>query len=630
MLRAMAPLLLVGAVACRSTGNGGPEITVSVVPREATVAPGGQQAFTAVVSGGGSTGVAWSIREGGGGGSIDTAGLYTAPGAAGNYHVVAREPVSGRSGEASVTVAASCWRLDPLTRVRVHPRAGYESAMGGGAIQGSNVSTMNDFVTLHTIGQAAPGWNEIPIAGAAPFRYVKYTASSGTGSIAEVEFLAGTARLGGAPFGTTGTTGHGYSAAFDGDTATYYEGTGTVSNYVGIDLADGHVVAAPTMNPPPGSYGAAQSVTLLSATPGATIHYSTDGSDPANGAVYGGPIALSSTTTLRAVATASCAQRSDTTTGLYTIGGGPALSESVYLLGNSLTDTVVVDSFLQLVAAAGGVDLTFHRFTVPGAGTYVYPNNPSAAPYMQNTPGLTQVTFQPAENMPCLPFCTVGPTDGCVSCSGAGAGECWNRQAPFVTGTNSSDADNIDMGWDHAQPNSPGATFWVYQTWPRPDYFTGCMTGGWERYPPIWNPAASTTYEMNISTRLRYVELVRDTLISRHPTRTTPYIIPGGMALAALKARIQAGTFPGLAPADWPSFVYAMSYADDDHMNKRGSYFISLVFYSALFQRDPRDLPDTALGTTATGLSAAQYAAFQEVAYDAVTGYALSGWTRAR
>ena len=150
-----------------------------------------------------------------------------------------------------------------------------------------------------------------------------------------------------------------------------------------------------------------------------------------------------------------------------------------------------------------------------------------------------------------------------------------------------------------------------------------------ERYPPIWNPAASTTYEMNIATRLRYVELVRDTLISRHPTRSTPYIIPG-KALAALKARIQAGTFPGLVPADWPSFVYAMSYADDDHMNKRGSYFISLVFYTALFQRDPRDLPDTALGTTATGLSAAQYAALQEVAYDAVTGYALSGWTRAR
>ncbi len=132
MLRRMAPLLLVGAAACRSAGIGGTEITVSVVPREATVAPGGQQAFTAVVSGGGSTGVTWSVREGAGGGSIDATGLYTAPGAAGSYHVVAREPVSERFGEASVTVAASCWRLEPVTRVRVHPRAGYESAMGGG------------------------------------------------------------------------------------------------------------------------------------------------------------------------------------------------------------------------------------------------------------------------------------------------------------------------------------------------------------------------------------------------------------------------------------------------------------------------------------------------------------------
>jgi hypothetical protein len=49
--------------------------------------------------------VTWSVREGTGGGSITTAGLYTAPGTPGTFHVVATSVADSRqTTEATVTV----------------------------------------------------------------------------------------------------------------------------------------------------------------------------------------------------------------------------------------------------------------------------------------------------------------------------------------------------------------------------------------------------------------------------------------------------------------------------------------------------------------------------------------------
>ena len=80
------------------------------------------------------------------------------------------------------------------------------------------------------------------------------------------------------------------------------------------------VVAAPTFSPAPGTYSSTQSVTIASTTSGATIRYTTDGSTP-NGAsaVYTGAISVSSTTTIRAIATASGMSDSPVNGGTYTI-----------------------------------------------------------------------------------------------------------------------------------------------------------------------------------------------------------------------------------------------------------------------------------------------------------------------
>ncbi len=61
--------------------------------------------------------------------------------------------------------------------------------------------------------------------------------------------------------------------------------------------------AAPTFSPSSGTYTTPQTVTMSDATPGVTIYYTTNGSTPTTSSPkYTGPITISTTTTLQAIA----------------------------------------------------------------------------------------------------------------------------------------------------------------------------------------------------------------------------------------------------------------------------------------------------------------------------------------
>jgi hypothetical protein len=80
--------------------------------------------------------------------------------------------------------------------------------------------------------------------------------------------------------------------------------------------------AAPTFNPPGGSYILALTVSISDATPGATIYYTTDGSTPTtSSARYSGPILLNilGTTTVRAIAVAPGDSQSQVSTATYNV-----------------------------------------------------------------------------------------------------------------------------------------------------------------------------------------------------------------------------------------------------------------------------------------------------------------------
>ena len=86
--------------------------------------------------------------------------------------------------------------------------------------------------------------------------------------------------------------------------------------------------AAPTFSLPSGSYSSSQAVSISSGTPGATIYYTVDGSTPTEASlVYGGPIAVSKTMMLSAVAIASGCTKSGVASASYTISApkGPQI-----------------------------------------------------------------------------------------------------------------------------------------------------------------------------------------------------------------------------------------------------------------------------------------------------------------
>ena len=82
----------------------------------------------------------------------------------------------------------------------------------------------------------------------------------------------------------------------------------------------GGTVATPTFTPGPGTYNAAQTVSISTATAGATIVYTVDGSTPtASSTRYTGPISVPTARTLKALATKTGMANSAVATGAYTI-----------------------------------------------------------------------------------------------------------------------------------------------------------------------------------------------------------------------------------------------------------------------------------------------------------------------
>ena len=80
-------------------------------------------------------------------------------------------------------------------------------------------------------------------------------------------------------------------------------------------------VATPTFNPAPKTYPGSVKVAILCFTRGATIRYTTDGSDPnSSSSPYSSPLTITSTTTLKAKAFKSGMIDSDVASGTYNIG----------------------------------------------------------------------------------------------------------------------------------------------------------------------------------------------------------------------------------------------------------------------------------------------------------------------
>lgn len=109
-------------------------------------------------------------------------------------------------------------------------------------------------------------------------------------------------------------------------TYTFPPYSATVITLTGTSNPPPAVVATPTITPNGGAFSAPVSVTLADSTAGATIHYTTDGSEPTSSSpLYSGAFALSTSTTVKARAFASGMTDSAVASATFTITPPPAI-----------------------------------------------------------------------------------------------------------------------------------------------------------------------------------------------------------------------------------------------------------------------------------------------------------------
>ncbi len=139
-------------------------------------------------------------------------------------------------------------------------------------------------------------------------------------------------------------------------------------------------VSAPGFSPGGGTYATAQTVTITTATSGATIRYTVDGSTPSSsvGTVYTGPVTISSSRTLKAIAYQAGSNNSSVTSATYTITSlSPVVFEAESATRTTSGTAATTDTD---ASASGGARVTLNstgtgswvEFTTPSipAGTY--------------------------------------------------------------------------------------------------------------------------------------------------------------------------------------------------------------------------------------------------------------------
>ncbi len=151
--------------------------------------------------------------------------------------------------------------------------------------------------------------------------------------------------------------------AFTGlDAATEYKFDVRVKDRDGtkVTVTQYTAVATPTASVAAGTYTSAQNVVLSTATEGAAIYYTTDGIDPTTSStIYTEAIAVSETTTIKAIAVKDGCPDSDVLTATYTIkentpGGGGSSTYYSVATKSSKNGTIAIDK----TKAASGTTVT--------------------------------------------------------------------------------------------------------------------------------------------------------------------------------------------------------------------------------------------------------------------------------
>lgn len=485
--------------------------------------------------------------------------------------------------------------------MRIRPAPEQGSRLVGARIQGSNSGPTTDFVDLATISRPFPDevTSTLSFPNMASYRYLRfYAPPDSTGGVAEIEFYSGTTRLRGMAFGTAiGDMQHPFAHALDDNTMTYFAAAaGGGGAYVGIDIARGHVTEPVKFMPEGRSSMEPIRVTLTTATKGATIRYTTDGSNPTAtmGQMYSEPFEVKDgRTNVRALASSKCSFDSAVAQATYTVGMGsmPVTGGlKSYHLGNSLTDTI--NPWLEPIADSTGVDHVYARWTIPGAPIKWLSEHQGEG--FQDPEGANRFdtfvkSFAPIDHLSLQPY---------------------------------SDPDWISQGaaavkfMKTALEYSPNIQFWMYAQWPgKTEWATDAISNGGGGVFPDWQVMKkASNWDEGVENASLYYEAFRDyvdPMVGGKPI----LIIPGGLALLELKRQIEAGMVPGY------SDFFTSMFEDEVHVNVPAQYLVALVFYSCMY----RQSPEGKVTFAGTGLTEEQAKILQRIAWKVASGYASSG-----
>ncbi|HVW26957.1 MAG TPA: hypothetical protein VHC69_16430 [Polyangiaceae bacterium] len=173
----------------QSTGGTTPQgPAVAVTPQVARIQFGGAVQFTAIVTGVTDRTVNWTVTEGTAGGSVSSAGRYTAPSTSGTYHVVATS-ASNKSLSATATVTVTAVAGTPPTLTPgvwldiTPPAPGLADTFGSPSVDLSPVDPKVLYVSVDTLGiwrsrDAGTSWaivgdsSKKPASGATTTSYI--------------------------------------------------------------------------------------------------------------------------------------------------------------------------------------------------------------------------------------------------------------------------------------------------------------------------------------------------------------------------------------------------------------------------------------------------------------------------